>query len=85
MTDRKNTLTDNTLHLLRNCHLDLTLDFVRCIPRTKIEKEARTQAIMAEKEISEAGVFWTYHPDFGEYLRVNKGTDTYATICQMKS
>jgi len=38
-----------------------------------------------EREINEDGVFSTFNPDFGNYVRVNTGTATYRFICQMKS
>jgi hypothetical protein len=66
-------------------------DFVRCIPSygamapVKGSKEQRDLAKHVVNEISEIGVYLSFHPEYGDYVRVNRDTKTFRLICHMKS
>lgn len=77
-----------TIAILRNCHLQVGAQFVRCRVRDAGQKSAdlvRAEIASAVDDIGEDGCHLAWHPDFGEYLRVNRGTNAFALICHMKS
>ena len=85
-------LSHETLATLRNCHLAAGCEFVRCVPiradHSRYDAAGAEQGVAARRiaaEISEDGVFWSYHEDFGDYVRVNRGSEAFRLICEMKS
>lgn len=80
-------LKSETIAILRNCRLPVGalpedrdgVAFIRC------RAPSFAAASVAANDIGEDGVFVAHHPDFGDYLRVNRKTRAFSFICQMKS
>lgn len=84
-------------HLSFDCGVTADGDrFVRCHPRPMMFNEhgdgwhlpkelARAQCCRVVREVNEAGVFVSWHPEVGDYVQVRETTETFRLICQMKS
>lgn len=92
------TYRDETYMTLRNCRLLPSVlgevDFVRCVPvgasdsKRNANPKADNAGVISRRvaaEVAEKGVSWSWHPDYGDYVRVNVGTQAYRLICHMLS
>ncbi len=88
MTTELHTLDTDILATLRACRLPVGAEFVRC-GRHMGMSGAATMAhrIRDAFDDDESGVFHAYNAETGheDYVRVDRGTNAFRAICQMKS
>jgi hypothetical protein len=74
-------LSSEAYRVLRQCDLLVAVEFVRCGRHMRIGDALRIAEETGTKlGDSDKEVFWSYHEKFGDYIRVNRGTEAFTLI-----
>lgn len=88
MTQPLQSLPIEVIRALRDCHLPVLAEFVRCGRNlTPIGAQRLAAAIRTATGDTQEQVFAAFNGETGhnDYVRVNRGSLAFSFICQMKS